>query len=410
MSLNRTVKIILTALLLAAGIGLGTNQYFYRVAIASSFFAFALANVIIIHLRLAWKWLDAGLIVAGAVTLTLIDIRFLHFRPAILAWLSFAGLSSLLIFGARTIWAKESNRKLFLLGFVPALLFVVSEYFADNLLRWTALHNAKDLDLYLFSFDSSLGVQIPVAVGQAFSRWPPLHLVALLFYMGLPIPISLIYAGRVLRDGKKAIGVAAAFLATGPVGVVFYNLFPALGPVHLFLKDFPWHTLTVSQASRLFTEPISIDGPPNAMPSLHMAWVLLVWWYSRGLSWWERAVAGVFLIFTVLATLGTGEHYVIDLVVAFPFALLMEAAFDLSLKITDRPRMLGVCIGLAGTLVWFSLLRHALHFFWLSPAIPWSFCIGTIAVSLFSERLLDQTKDLPGKEPAVVSPVLSVSS
>jgi hypothetical protein len=56
-----------------------------------------------------------------------------------------------------------------------------------------------------------------------------------------------------------------------------------------------------------------------------MAWVLLVWWYSRALSWWERSIAFFFLFFTVLATLGTGEHYLIDLVVAFPFAVFVEA-------------------------------------------------------------------------------------
>jgi hypothetical protein len=407
MSLNRTIKAVLTLLLLVCGIWLGTNRQFYAEALASSFFAFALTNVIIIHLRVLSTWMDASLIFGGTMVLGLIDLRVLHFRPAILIWLSFAGLSSLLVFGARTIWANRADRKLLLLGFIPALLFVVSEYFADNLLRWTAARHPFGLDLYLFSFDSSLGVQIPFLVGQAFSRWQWLRLTAVLFYIGLPIPISLIYAGRLLREREKAIPAAVAFLTTGPIGIIFYNVFPAVGPVHVFLRQFPWHTLTLAQASKIVAGPIPLGGPPNAIPSLHMAWVLLAWWYSRGLSTWERSVALLFLFFTVLATLGTGEHYFIDLIVAFPFAVLIESICAFSLKMTDHRRLLGFCVGLTGTFGWFALLRRSLHFFWVSPILPWSFCIATVVLSLLSERLLRQYKVTPAMKNPVASPELS---
>src|SRR6202140_2660545 len=340
MPLNRTIKVILTALLVACGIWLGTDRQFYREAMAGAFIALALASVIIVHLRLRPVWLDVVLILAGTFFLGAIDFRILHFRHAIMAWLSFAGLSSLVIFGLRTVWAKDTDRKLLVFGYVPSLLFVVSEYFADNLLHWTAANHPKVLDLYLFSFDSSLGIQIPFVMGQAFSAWPWFRLVGVLFYIGLPIPIALIYAGQPLRVREKAIPAMVAFLVTGPVGVIFYNLFPALGPAHLFGQGFPWHPLTMAQSARLLAEPVAIAGPPNAIPPLHMAWVLLVWWYSRGLSWWERTVALLFLFFTVLATLGTGEHYFVDLIVAFPFALLMMSICAFSFKITDRSRML----------------------------------------------------------------------
>ena len=363
---NRAIKIVLTALVLACGIWLGTGRQFYREAMVSAFLALALASVIIIHLRVCASWMDALAILAGTALLSAIDLRILHFRPAIMAWFSFAGLSSLVIFAIRAIWAKQHERKLFLLGFVPALLFVVSEYFADNLLHWTAANHPKALDLYLFSFDSSLGVQFPFLAGQAFAIWPWLRLVAILFYIGLPIPIAVVYSGQLLRVREKAIPSMVAFLATGPMGIIFYNLFPALGPVHLFLQGFPWHPLTIEQASRLLAEPIAIDGPPNAIPSLHMAWVLLVWWYSRGLSWWERSVAMLFLAFTVLATLGTGEHYFIDLIVAFPFAMMVESLCAFNLDFSNRTRLLAFFAGLGGTLGWFALLRHSLHFFWLS--------------------------------------------
>jgi hypothetical protein len=138
--------------------------------------------------------------------------------------------------------------------------------------------------------------------------------------------------------------------------------------------------------------------------------VLLVWWYSRGLSWWERSISLLFLFFTVLATLGTGEHYFIDLIVAFPFALLIESMCAFSMKVTDRHRALAFCVGLASTLGWFALLRHELHFFWISPILPWSFCVATVLLTLLSERLLQQHKTAPVVEAPVGSRALSSAS
>jgi hypothetical protein len=101
----------------------------------------------------------------------------------------------------------------------------------------------------------------------------------------------MVYAGQLLRGREMAYPAMTAFLVTGPLGILFYNLFPALGPVHIFQQGFPWHPLTTAQASHLLREPIAVKGVQNAIPSLHMAWVLLAWWYSRGLSAAERGIA-----------------------------------------------------------------------------------------------------------------------
>jgi hypothetical protein len=44
-----------------------------------------------------------------------------------------------------------------------------------------------------------------------------------------------------------------------------------------------------------------------------------------------------FVWFTVMATLGTGGHYFVDLVVAFPFALMVQALVHVSFAIQTRP-------------------------------------------------------------------------
>jgi len=388
MSLKQAVRCTLTFLLIACAIWLGRSWQFYIEALASIFFACSLASVIVIHFRIVPSWPDALLVLCGTLFFAAIDFQVLHYRALFAAWLSFAGLSSLVVLGVRTIWADGANRKLASLAFFPALLLIVSEYFATTFLEWTAAAHPKVLDLYLYSFDASLGLQIPFLVGQRFALWPWLGRVSFLFYIGLPIPIALVYAGRVLRLGDKAVPSFVAFLATGPVGVLFYNLFPALGPAHLLLQGFPWHPLATRSVSRLLVEPVALPGAPNAIPSLHMAWVLLAWWYSRGLSLMERSVAMAFVLFTVLATLGTGEHYFVDLVVAFPFALLMEALCSASLSWKDRLRLAGTTAGLLGTLAWLAALRYGTHFFWRSPLLPWVVCACTIAFSLVVEAWL----------------------
>lgn len=378
--------------LIACAFWLGCGRTFYTEALASPFFAFTLAGASVLLFRVCRNWLDVASVALFTFAAAVVDFRVLQFPAHFMAWISFAGLGSLLVLGIRLAWNTSPGGRRLAFAFVPAALLVASEYFAGDLLRLTAHEHPKVLDLYLFSFDSSLHVQLPFLLGQAFAKSYLLREFSLFFYIALSLTIAVVYAGRLVRFGEKALSSFVAFIITGPLGILFYNFFPALGPAHLFRQDFPWHPLTIAQVARLYAEPISLAGPPNAIPSLHMAWVMLAWWYSRGLSVWERAISLAFVVFTIFATLGTGEHYFIDLVVAFPFALLIESICSFSLPVANRQRVMSILVGLFATLVWFMLLRHALHFFWLSPVLPWVLCIGTVVVCMFLEsRLYAQT-------------------
>jgi hypothetical protein len=169
----------------------------------------------------------------------------------------------------------------------------------------------------------------------------------------------------------------------GPLGVLFYNLLPACGPVHLFGSEFPFHPFSTAVAMHMRVVPVLMPGARNAIPSLHMAWVLLVWWNSRGLPRWIRAVALIFLSLTVLATLGTGEHYFIDLVVAFPFSLMVQALCSYQLPFQSAERRAAFLFGIFTTLLWFSLLSFTTSFFWSSPLVPWGMIVATIGPSVF---------------------------
>ena len=389
MKLPTAVKIVATLALLGLAVWLGTSEHFYKSALLSLFFGVTLASVVLIHFRVRPSWQDALCVLGGAILFTVVDFGLLHFRPSLAGIASFLGISSLTILGMRAIWAEGAEQEQMALAFVPALLFVTSDWGSTILLGWTEKANPQVLDLYLFSFDSSLRVQIAFLMGQAYALWPWFKAAGMFFYIGLPMVIGLVYAGQLLRDRTRAVSAMLAFLITGPVGVIFYNLFPAVGPIHIFLGQFPWKPIPTEQVTRLLVEPIAVAGLRNCMPSLHMGWVLLAWWYSRGLSIWERGIAMAFLVFTIFATMGIGEHYSIDLVVAFPFAVFLQGVCALGLRWNDRARVTAMVYGLLLTLGWIGALRFALKVFWMSPAIPWTCCILTVASSILVQRSLE---------------------
>src|ERR1700733_14532691 len=389
-------QILATAIIVLCALRFGTSADFYDIAIISAYFAITLIGATIIHLRVHPSWRNVGLIALGTLLFAFIDFRVQRFQPAFFGWISFAGISSLAIMGIESVWTEGEDRKTNLLAFAPSLLFVTSEYFADNMLRWAATVHDKVYDLYLYAFDASLHVQIPFAVGRYFAQHGIVRQISLLAYIGLSVPIAVVYAGQLRRTGAKALQCFIAFVITGPMGILFYNAVPALGPAHLFTKNFPWHPLAIEQVRHLFLQPVALDGPRNAIPSLHMAWVLLAWWYSRGLSKPERGIALFYLVSVALATLGTGDHYFIDLVVAVPFALFMESLFAYDLRLSDSNRIRGVAFGLLSTCAWLAALRFTPHAFWSTPVLSWTLCAATAAIALYLEsHLRDSGKPTP---------------
>lgn len=404
MKLPRAAQVLLTIVLAAVTAGFGTSAKFYAESLSSAFFAIALISVVIMELRVSRRWPDGVAAVALTALFAFVDFRFLHYAPHLMAWFSFLGLSSLFLLASRAIWSEGARRKLFLLAFVPSLLFVTSEWFASNMLDLTEHLHPRTLDLFLYSFDGSLGVQISFLMGQAYALSPWFKVAGELFYVGLPIPIAVVYSGQLLRIQQRAIPAMAAFLLTGPIGILFYNIFPAMGPIHLVRGSFPWYPFSSDMFRRVLLEPVAIHGPRNAIPSLHMGWVLLTWWYSKGLSVVERGITILFVVFTVCATMGTGEHYLIDLVLAFPFAVFMMALCVWPPAWKQAKVLEALLFGVTTILVWFAALRYTPRIFWISPAIPWLLSAATVAASVWLKKRFD------GVASEVISTAASPSS
>jgi len=363
------VMIVVIALTLSRG--------FWTLTGRDAFFSLTLASTAIVLLQVR-PWTEA--LQLSGVTFVLLFVQTVALKVPWSRGPAFAllGLSSLGLLALRMIWSVGEQRRRLRYAFLPPLLLVLMGYAGSVPLQITNQLHPRTLDLSLYAFDASLGTQLSFVVGRIVlqSRW--IRQMSLFWYYALPPALMLVYAKQLVRHRTVATTVFLTFFLVGPIGAIFYNLLPACGPVYLFGSGFPLHSLPASEIRAMSIGPVTVSGTRNAFPSLHMAWALLAWWYSRELSGVTRFLVLLFLCGTVLATLGLGEHYFVDLVAAFPFALMMQAGCTLRIPLLDRRRLTPLLAGLLLTLGWVALLRWGLKIVWWSPLIPWAMIVGTI--------------------------------
>lgn len=112
------------------------------------------------------------------------------------------------------------------------------------------------------------------------------------------------------RDSKVGRSITMAYIAELIGGPAIYTIVPACGPVYAFGSS--WlHPLEVPAILTHLT------GEPNAFPSLHLATAFVLVFFARGSIW--RPFALLFLAGTCMATISTGEHYIIDLFAGLAF-------------------------------------------------------------------------------------------
>jgi hypothetical protein len=204
-------------------------------------------------------------------------------------------------------------------------------------------------DTYLLAADRSLGFVPAYDVGRWFQQHAVLALACGLPYMTLPFEIALVYAAssRGLLPGVTPWKVLGICGAAGVAGAVLYCVYPATGP-RLAFPGFPIPPGELP-IQRIVVAP---EAPRNAMPSLHLIWTLLLWRFAKRGPSWARLLTTFWLAGTLLATLGLGEHYAVDLIISVPFALTIEAVW------VRRAHPL-VAVNLAAVALWIIALRQA---------------------------------------------------
>jgi hypothetical protein len=402
---DRALRILIATLfgllILLAWVGLPFDMPYIGYGLASAF-VFQIA----VRPR---RWEILGVLLGGAA-LTSFDQFIIHYgsRPQfqITACFGYLGLISFLVMGFRAVWAEEEERqelKSILISAAALTFFVLG---SQRLLNLGGLLFPDTTDLYAYAFDGSLGFQPSFLIGRLFQDYPWIGAVGRFTYYSLPLAMALVYAAHLRRKRAAPLFILELFMAAGLIGYFLYLMFPATGPVYIS-AGFPRSSLSLSQLHDLALQPIPVNltVPRNAMPSLHMAWVLLIWFNCKSFSRPVRALAFLLLLTTVFDTLGTGEHYFIDLVVAFPFAVAVQALCTNWIPIRSRNRFFPLLGGFSLTLLWPMLVRYGTRIFLLTPLIPWACIMATTALAaLGMKQILSAAEIEPQSTAAIARP------
>ena len=184
----------------------------------------------------------------------------------------------------------------------------------------------------------------------------------------------MVAAVRWRRFGSRdAVSIPLQTAIAAALGVALYLVVPAAGPVFRWVGRFPARPPT-GQESPLGLSPLDVNALRNAMPSLHMAGAFFVSWNTWSLGRLARVLGTIMLILTFVATLGNGQHYLVDLVVALPFAFTVDAMTRRG--VTWR---IHAVVGGALTLFWVLGLRLVPAIF-VMPGVTPSFSVLTIGI------------------------------
>jgi hypothetical protein len=180
-------------------------------------------------------------------------------------------------------------------------------------------YQVRTLDVQLLYFDYNFGYS-GMMIAKWYRRSAFFGAILGLTYNSLMFAITAVYlALRNIRVQRRFVG---AVILAGTIILPLYMICPAAGPKYLFGPGFPWWIPDMSGGAASVVIPTFNPTPEgiNAIPSGHFTWALLMFWFARQYSSKGVQIAtGTYAVLTCLATLGTGEHYVVDLVVAVPF-------------------------------------------------------------------------------------------
>jgi PAP2 superfamily protein len=228
-------------------------------------------------------------------------------------------------------------------------------------------------DPVIYDFDLKFGGPPSWVVGAAFRSQPWLFSLAGHAYNCLPLALSaclLLDTRRLSRHSE--VNLMFAILLLGVAGFALYQICPVSGPVYLFPHDFPSHVPALAKAA---PSPLQ-EVPRNGMPSLHVAWTLLLFWNLRRRPVLAAVCLGL-LVLTILATLGSGEHYLADLIVAPPLVLAIQSVCSRGDAVRLRWAFI---LGAAATLAWLIAFRTGIALSIPSGAPVWSLAFLSLAL------------------------------
>ncbi|MFI8349082.1 phosphatase PAP2 family protein [Streptomyces sp. NPDC085596] len=233
------------------------------------------------------------------------------------------------------------ERVLLLKGVGLGLLLVAGRKTGDTWLLITSKTRPEVLDPYVATADHALGNPSWVA-GRIVGATGPVGAHVLHAVYGQLAVAAVVVALYQLRNvaAERRFPrhhLVRTFLVIGLLGPAIYMIFPVVGPVfaygtgafgtgsaHWAVAELWPHTPPPVGSPH----PVTYDmiTPRNCMPSLHTAWATAIFIHSRRAPRLMRHAGTFWLVATLVATLGFGYHYGIDLIAGVVFTLTIETA------------------------------------------------------------------------------------
>lgn len=375
------VLAVLSEIFAAAGIGTGIHETLYGYVLrGDGFFSACLLASGVIYATARpenrREFLGAGIVGELLQAVLRGHNDYLHNAGAMF------GVVALLLAGREYVRARNEQNELLLseVAMFPALLLA-----AALPLELTVTLHPTTLDGRAFLLDQTLfGGQPAWAVGRLFAASKATLVFEALVYVYLPVAAAGVYVLE-RRAGRKS-DLQVAFLVVGIIGIMALHLAPIAGPNAfrpLYPRSFP--------PTDVALQSLYIAGTRwrNCIPSMHTTWALLVYWHARQFGARGRAFGLAWLGTTIIAMLGLGEHFLVDVAVSTPFAVAMRALFLRTA--TKRARVHAIAGGLAFFAMWLLLLRGPTAILgnaWLMRP----FALAGVAVTLFLETRLHPTE------------------
>lgn len=270
-----------------------------------------------------------ALVIAVTLDLLFASGRLLFDGPAAVGNGPTLALTGIGLYAA-VAWTGEQRRSA-LHGVGLGALLILATKVGDVWLQITVLTRPLVLDEYVQLADRALGNPSWVMGGVVDSLGGVGYGVLHWVYIELPVA-AIVVALYQLRNGWPSHYLVRTFLLIGLIGPLFYVLFPVVGPDFAFgtagagsqLGNY-WPNVVPSVVDPAAI-PFDSPAPRNCMPSLHTAWALAIFIHSRGGPRWLRWGGAFWLVGTLMATLGFGYHYGVDLVAGVVLCLTLESA------------------------------------------------------------------------------------
>jgi len=235
-------------------------------------------------------------------------IAFVVIYPSLL------GVLFALLFSFARYFAVPKDQKRTEWFIIAAALAIPANIAAEAVTKWISILRPLKYDLYIFHIDGLLGFQPSFSIGRLTSSHLWLEMLASFGYGALSLAMLAVFAAYLWRRPQaQAIALFKTFALNLCASLPIYLLIPVSGPQFAF-QQFP------TVIPHVVAHPIFLSTPPNGIPSVHFSTALLIAWYAR--HWLLGRLLGiVYVVIMGIATLGSGQHYLVDLLLAIPYAI-----------------------------------------------------------------------------------------